>query len=369
MIKLKNVAILLLLLVTLACGKNKTFDGSVELTGNIKNIEFGELVLYKQSGYDFSVVDTIYLDKNGEFKYEVKLEEPGFFELRMGDFKSIQLALEENDLHIEYDFSTEKLSIKGSSDADFMVQINSLIQDYQKEINQLNVAYYDAMSNQDVDAIKGIQNKASNMEVEYSEKAKELVKDAKGSFVVLSAIPLINFRDNFIFWDEIVAELYGKYPNLKLVSNLQMEIEEMRPLSMGQVAPEISLNNPNDQLVSLSELRGKYVLIDFWAAWCKPCREENPNVKRLYEKYKDKGFEVFGVSLDRTKDAWVKAIADDQLTWVHVSDLKYFNSDAAATYKINAIPATYLLDPDGKIIAKDLRGTSLERKLEDIFGN
>ncbi|MCU0402517.1 MAG: TlpA family protein disulfide reductase, partial [Algoriphagus sp.] len=104
-----------------------------------------------------------------------------------------------------------------------------------------------------------------------------------------------------------------------------------------------------------------------WAAWCKPCRQENPNVVRLYNQYKDKGFEVFGVSLDRTKEDWIKAIADDQLTWTHVSDLKYFNSAAAELYKIDAIPATYMIDPDGKIIARDLRGPSLENKLAELF--
>ena len=125
--------------------------------------------------------------------------------------------------------------------------------------------------------------------------------------------------------------------------------------------------NPQGEMVKLSDMKGKYVLIDFWAAWCKPCRQENPNLVRMYNLYKDKGFEVFGVSLDRTKEDWLKAIEDDVLTWTHVSDLQYFNSKAAETYQINAIPATYMLDPDGKIIAKDLRGPSLENKLAEIF--
>ena len=148
---------------------------------------------------------------------------------------------------------------------------------------------------------------------------------------------------------------------------MKQQLDEMRALSVGQVAPDFELPDPNGKMVKLSDLRGKYVLIDFWAAWCKPCRQENPNVVRLYNQYKDKGFEVFGVSLDRTKEDWVKAIADDQLTWTHVSDLKYFNSAAAELYKIEAIPATYMIDPDGKIIARDLRGPSLENKLAELF--
>ncbi len=108
-------------------------------------------------------------------------------------------------------------------------------------------------------------------------------------------------------------------------------------------------------------------MIDFWAAWCKPCRVENPNVVKLYDKYHDQGFEIYGVSLDRTKKAWLDAIQEDNLEWIQVSDLKYFDSEAAALYNINAIPATVLLDKEGKIIAKNLRGEALEAKLAEIF--
>ena len=173
--------------------------------------------------------------------------------------------------------------------------------------------------------------------------------------------------NDFQFIDELVAELNESYPNTVSIMQMKQQLDEMRALSVGQVAPDFELPDPDGKMVKLSDLRGKYVLIDFWAAWCKPCRQENPNVVRLYNQYKDKGFEVFGVSLDRTKEDWVKAIADDQLTWTHVSDLKYFNSAAAELYKIEAIPATYMIDPDGKIIARDLRGPSLENKLAELF--
>ena len=141
----------------------------------------------------------------------------------------------------------------------------------------------------------------------------------------------------------------------------------MRKLAVGQVAPEITLADPSGNMVSLSSLRGNYVMIDFWAAWCKPCRAENPNVVALYKKYNPKGFEVFGVSLDRKKEDWLKAIEKDGLSWTHVSDLQYFNSEAAQLYNIQAIPATYLLDKEGKIIAKNLRGIALRKKLEELF--
>jgi len=140
-------------------------------------------------------------------------------------------------------------------------------------------------------------------------------------------------------------------------------------VSIGQEAPEIALPSPKGETVRLTDLRGKYVLVDFWASWCRPCRAENPNVVRVYNQYKDKGFEILGVSLDRSKEAWVGAIEKDGLTWKHASDLKFWGSAAAQTYGVSAIPYTVLLDKEGKVIAQNLRGASLEAKLAELLGS
>jgi peroxiredoxin len=137
----------------------------------------------------------------------------------------------------------------------------------------------------------------------------------------------------------------------------------------GQEAPEITLPTPEGGEMSLSDLRGKVVLIDFWASWCKPCRAENPRVVQMYNQYKDQGFEIFGVSLDRTKDAWVTAIEKDGLEWPHVSDLKFWQSAAAQAYGVSAIPHTVLLDRNGKIVAEKLRGPALEAKVASLLGS
>jgi peroxiredoxin len=136
----------------------------------------------------------------------------------------------------------------------------------------------------------------------------------------------------------------------------------------GMTPPEIELPSPAGDNLKLSDLKGKVVLIDFWASWCGPCRKENPNVKKLYSKYNRKGFEIFGVSLDSDKARWVKAINDDGLEWLHVSDLRKWQSVAAKEYSVSAIPQTFLIDRDGTIIARGLRGAALESKLAEVFG-
>jgi thiol-disulfide isomerase/thioredoxin len=151
---------------------------------------------------------------------------------------------------------------------------------------------------------------------------------------------------------------------------LKKSIDESKIIAIGAVAPDFTQNDVNGVPVKLSSFRGKYVLIDFWASWCGPCRQENPNVVRIYNKYKNKNFTILGVSLDREsgKADWQNAIKSDGLTWTQVSDLKFWSNQAALLYFVGAIPSNFLLDPNGKIIAKDLRGSDLESKLSELLG-
>ena len=151
------------------------------------------------------------------------------------------------------------------------------------------------------------------------------------------------------------------------VNEEQNKREELG-INIGALAPEISLKNPDGKLIALSSLKGKVVLLDFWASWCRPCRAENPNVVRLYNKYKNKGFTVYSVSLDQNKDKWLAAISQDKLTWSnHVSELTGWKSSAGNKYGVSSIPKTFLIDAKGKIIAYDLRGNDLEKKLSEIL--
>lgn len=178
---------------------------------------------------------------------------------------------------------------------------------------------------------------------------------------------------------KVDSSLYSQYPEYGPVIDLHNQIEEMvayfstsgqQAATGGEAmeAPEIALPNPDGDTIRLSSTRGSYVLLDFWAAWCPPCRAENPNLVQAYNQYRNKGFQIYQVSLDKTREAWVKGIEDDGLgRWIHVSDLGYWNSSVVPLYKIESIPANFLLDKDGRIIATNLRGEALQRKLEELF--
>jgi len=205
---------------------------------------------------------------------------------------------------------------------------------------------------------------------EIQEIESAFIRDNPNSYVSLDIIKNTGGSiPNVEVLDSLFKSLTETIRNSSAGKELSERIDKLKLVAVGAIAPDFTQMTPENQPVKLSDFKGKYVLIDFWASWCGPCRAENPNVVKVYNQYKDNGFTVLGISLDNEKgrDAWLKAINKDQLTWTQVSDLKGWYNEVAALYSVKAVPQNFLIDPNGKIIAKNLRGEELAAKLKEII--
>jgi peroxiredoxin len=215
-----------------------------------------------------------------------------------------------------------------------------------------------------------IRNDAMALEKEMTELQKQFIRDNPASYFTPALIRSLSGDMNAQEIEESIAALDTNVAKVPVIQELKIRAAALKAVSVGQKAPDFTLNDVDGNPVSLSSKIGsKLLLVDFWAAWCGPCRQENPNVVKVYKEFNTKGFDVFGVSLDQSKDDWVKAIADDKLTWTHVSDLQYWNNAAAKLYAVNSIPANFLLDETGTIIARNLREEDLYNKVKEILGS
>jgi peroxiredoxin len=206
---------------------------------------------------------------------------------------------------------------------------------------------------------------------ERSQKQQQFVRDHPDSYFSVVAISeSVSSKFDADEIEPLFLSINEKYRETYSGKAFAQRIEAARTIGIGKKAPGFTQNDPDGNPVSLSDFLGKYLLLDFWASWCGPCRQENPNLVRAYTAYKDKGFEILGVSLDNKdgKEAWVNAIEKDGLTWTQVSDLNSWNNAVARFYGVRAVPQNFLINPQGIIIAQDLRGEALEQKLEEIFG-
>jgi peroxiredoxin len=213
-----------------------------------------------------------------------------------------------------------------------------------------------------------IQTEYAQIQANLLTDLEKFVSEHEGSLVSYFAATFIIPKTPISLTEKAVAQMKKDVPTLAQTRELDERLNSIRPLDIGGMAPEIALNSPEGEVIKLSSLKGKVVLIDFWASWCGPCRRENPNVVRAYNKYKDKGFEIYGVSLDKDGSKWKYAIQKDGITWIQVSDLKGWSNVAAKRYKVSSIPQTVLLGRDGRIIAKNLRGAALDAKLAEVLG-
>ncbi len=340
-------------------------EGGIVITGSVSQPEAGVIVIERLLRDRAEAIDTIELNDDNTFSHRFA-GEPGYYRLNFYNKAAQMVILDQDDIKVTYDGNQVK--VEGSRELkqieDFFQALNNA---YREQETSLTRQFNEASRAGDKAKVEALREEYMALQKEKQQLAAHLLRQQP---VTLATYQLLSNLDKDTYLDlrdSLAQILNEKYPNRFYIEDLLADIEKTRATAIGQIAPEIALPNPEGDIVPLSSLRGKVVLVDFWAQWCKPCRMENPNVVKAYHKYKDKGFTVYGVSLDRSKDKWLQAIEEDGLTWTHVSDLQYFNSEAARTYGVEAIPFSILLDREGRIIAKNLRGSALDKALAEYF--
>ncbi len=359
---------------------DKKFTVKAEIAGATNQKVLLEQLYFTQQPP--SIVDTALLE-NGKCELTAIAEEEGMFRIRLQNPDLSYIFI--NDA--KNIFFKTNLKEEGLEGAHFNTKANLVLKNFLLYLqDQSNLA---AITKQRIESLKTTKNNDSAVIAEdqklqqsfanYKNYIVHFIDTVSDPVVAMFALGYTQGTDENKL-KPVITKLANRYPNhqgiITLVneynkqSTIEKQTEPTTPTigpAIGSLAPELKMNDTNDKPFSLSSLRGKYVLVDFWASWCGPCRRENPNVVAAYNKYKNKNFTILGVSLDEDKAAWLEAIQKDKLTWQHISDLKYWSSAAVGLYGFDGIPFNVLVDPSGKIIAKELRETDLDKTLNEVL--
>ncbi len=378
---MKNNLLLLLLPTTLlACAGG---DGTRTITATVEGAGGKTLYFDRFSANKPVHVDSVVLDANGHGSMRIAAMPLDFYRLSLSDREDLILVLDSAE-SLEVTTTAARMSdpgsVAGSAHTTALYAFNKEARRFDQQRDSMRAVVN--ANPQDQATVQRFQE----MNQAFYDRCKAFAEEHRSSPIALAALSRLDMGRELELFKATRDALRTTMPKSEFYAGFRDQVDrteqqlkaqeaqqaEMERLSnlipVGSEAPDFSQASPEGKPISLSSLRGKVVLIDFWASWCKPCRMENPNVKKVYEKYHRKGFEILGVSLDRDKGAWTGAIAQDGLPWLHVSDLGFWNNAVAQQYGISSIPFTVLVDKDGKVIDKNLRGPALEAKLAGIFG-
>lgn len=357
----------------MACGSNSaTQEGGFELKGTIKNGSNVLVVLHEVTPAKLIFKDSVRTDENGKFTFKGDFAEAtvGYLTFNTSNPPGVPLVLD-NKAKLKGDFTLGEFvesEIKGDKHNDQMNKLYKLYMNHNKAMVQFNQSIAGLDPNTVSDSMRTVVGaRYEALQKQMAADVRSFINGNEATLATYFAATYLLQEPPVVMLEEAAEKMTVALPQSKYTKELNDKVAMIKPLEVGSKAPDINLVGPDGKNVKLSSLRGKVVMIDFWASWCRPCRMENPAVVGIYNKYKAKGFEIYGVSLDTDKAKWQAAIAQDGLTWYHVSDLQGWSSSAAQLYKVNSIPFTVLLDKDGRILEKGLRSHQLEVKLAEIL--
>ena len=342
-----------------------------------------QMVRLQELGIDDKIVvlDSSRTNEKGHFELKATTLEPGIYQVIFEQGKFLLLS-SDGGATIKVTGNWQDLNdykVSGSAPSASLAGFIKVINEHMRDINTLGIIM-DSMRVQGNDSL--LASARNELSANQAQLTAYIEQYADTTVYLPNALFAVRILNPIVEKDYITAfsqSLERRFPNQPqaqdfnrryaqfLAQQQQMNAPAGGP-DVGAAATEIALPQPNGETFKLSSLKGKYVLVDFWASWCPPCRAENPNIVAAYQQYKNKNFDILGVSLDDDKEAWQAAIQKDHLTWHHVSDLKRWESAAARAYNVQGIPTNFLIDPNGVIVARDLRGKALQQKLQELLG-
>lgn len=369
---MKQFLTAIIILSVLGCQKDPE---GYSISGKIKNVENGKMVYLSELGSNNQPVkiDSVVV-KDEKFNLELPaITQSNLSFLNIEGLNGNVIFISENE-QINFEIFKDSLptsQVSGGKENKIFYSYLDHLKNLNKRVMKIRGDLRQAITTtRDSSAIAKLQKEEAELRTDDMTFKKKLIKDNPDTFVsVLVLTDMINMGATTSEVTELYETLTDGLKQTPLAITLKKNLDERNAVEIGSKAPEFSGPNPAGETIALEDAMGKITLIDFWAAWCKPCRIENPNLVRIYNKYHEQGFNIIGVSLDREgqKDKWVQAIEDDKLTWSHVSNLQFWQEPIALLYGVRAIPAAFIIDENGVIVATNLRGDALEAKVKELL--